>query len=208
MKISTFFRGLLLAAVAQIAVAQDAPGPRVQFKTSMGNFTVELAQTKAPKSVENFLKYVDAKHYDGTVFHRVIDGFMIQGGGMNAKLQEKPTRPPIPLESTNGLKNERGTLAMARTNEPNSATAQFFVNVKDNDFLNYQKFDADTVVQTSRGPQTIPAGTVKDGYAVFGKVIEGMETIDKIRTVAVTNQGMHQNVPTIPVVIESARRLK
>ena len=164
--------GLLLASMTSLAAAQDAKQPRVQFNTSMGDFVVELAPTKAPKTVENFLQYVNDKHYDGTVFHRVIDGFMIQGGGFTADMQQKPTRDPIPLEARNGLKNDRYTIAMARTGNPNSATAQFYINVANNDMLNAPNPDG-------------------HGYAVFGKVVQGQAVIDKIRTVATGNRGMH-----------------
>ncbi len=180
--------GLLLADMTSLAAAQDAKQPRVQFNTSMGDFVVELAPTKAPKTVENFLQYVNDKHYDGTVFHRVIDGFMIQGGGFTADMQQKPTRDPIPLEARNGLKNDRYTIAMARTGNPNSATAQFYINVANNDMLNAPNPDG-------------------HGYAVFGKVVQGQAVIDKIRTVATGNRGMHQNVPKDPVTIVSARVL-
>lgn len=180
--------GLLLAGMTSLAAAQDAKQPRVQFNTSMGDFVVELAPTKAPKTVENFLQYVNDKHYDGTVFHRVIDGFMIQGGGFTADMQQKPTRDPIPLEARNGLKNDRYTIAMARTGNPNSATAQFYINVANNDMLNAPNPDG-------------------HGYAVFGKVVQGQAVIDKIRTVATGNRGMHQNVPKDPVTIVSARVL-
>ncbi len=154
----------------------------------MGDIVVQLDPAKAPKTVENFLMYVKDKHYDGTIFHRVIDGFMIQGGGFTADMQQKPTQPPIPLEANNGLKNDKYTVAMARTAKPNSATAQFFNNVADNAMLN--------------APQ--PAGY---GYAVFGKVVRGTDVVDKIRAVATGNRGMHQNVPTAPVTILSARVL-
>ncbi|AQZ99666.1 peptidylprolyl isomerase [Comamonas kerstersii] len=174
--------------MTSLAAAQDAKQPRVQFNTSMGDFVVELAPTKAPKTVENFLQYVNDKHYDGTVFHRVIDGFMIQGGGFTADMQQKPTRDPIPLEARNGLKNDRYTIAMARTGNPNSATAQFYINVANNDMLNAPNPDG-------------------HGYAVFGKVVQGQAVIDKIRTVATGNRGMHQNVPKDPVTIVSARVL-
>lgn len=170
--------GLFLAATG--AWAQD----KVKLVTSMGDIVVELDAAKAPKTVANFEQYVKDKHYNGTIFHRVIDGFMIQGGGMNAQMQEKPVRAPIPLEANNGLTNARGTIAMARTNEPNSATAQFFINVKDNDFLN--------------------AAPGTDGYAVFGKVVQGMDVVDKIRVVATGNSGMHQNVPNQAIVIKEA----
>jgi peptidyl-prolyl cis-trans isomerase A (cyclophilin A) len=186
------------------ALAQDDAKPvKVLIRTSMGEIRAELDGAKAPLTVRNFVDYVKAGHYNGTIFHRVIDGFMIQGGGMTADMKEKPTRAPIKLESDNGLKNLRGTLAMARTSVPNSATAQFFINVVDNDFLNYRKFDQDTTVQTPRGPRLVPAGTVNDGYAVFGRVTQGMEVVDKIKAVPTGNKGEHQNVPLEPVVIQS-----
>lgn len=171
------------------AIAADITKPRVKFTTSLGDFVVELDPAKAPKTVENFLQYVADKHYDGTVFHRVIDGFMIQGGGFTADMQQKPTRAAIPLEAKNGLKNDRYTIAMARTSNPDSATAQFFINVANNDMLN--------------APQ--PDG---HGYAVFGKVVQGQAVVDKIRTVATGNRGMHQNVPTTAVTITAATLLK
>jgi peptidyl-prolyl cis-trans isomerase A (cyclophilin A) len=183
--------GMALAAslfTALPAMAQNA-APKVQLKTSMGDIVLELNEAKAPKTVANFLQYVRYKHYDGSVFHRVMDGFMIQGGGMDASLKEKPTRAPIPLEADNGLKNDRGTIAMARTGNPNSATSQFFINVVNNDMLNAPKPDG-------------------HGYAVFGRVVQGMDVVDKIRTVATGNQGMHQNVPTKPVTILSATEVK
>ena len=182
------FTGLLFAGMTSMAAAQVAKQPRVQFDTSLGDFVVELEPAKAPKTVENFLQYVNDKHYDGTVFHRVIDGFMVQGGGFTADMQQKPTRAPIPLEARNGLKNDRYTIAMARTANPNSATAQFYINVANNDMLNAPNPDG-------------------HGYAVFGKVVQGQAVIDKIRTVATGNQGMHQNVPKVPVTIVSARVL-
>lgn len=183
-----------LSAIALTATVFATPGlaqaqSKVQLKTSMGDIVVELNDAKAPKSAANFLQYVRDKHYDGTVFHRVIDGFMIQGGGMDANLNEKPTRAPIPLEASNGLKNDRGTIAMARTGNPNSATSQFFINVVNNDMLNAPKPDG-------------------HGYAVFGKVVKGMDVVDKIRAVATGNRGMHQNVPTTPVTILSATEIK
>jgi peptidyl-prolyl cis-trans isomerase A (cyclophilin A) len=176
-RIATSFAVALSCALCAPAFAQ-----KVKLDTSAGTIVVELDAAKAPKSVDNFLQYVKAGHYDGTVFHRVINNFMIQGGGMTADLKEKPTRAPIPLESKNGLKNERGTVAMARTNDPNSATAQFFINVKDNDFLNQ------------------PQARDGNGYAVFGKVVEGMDVVDKIRAVP-TGPG---DVPLTPVVIKRA----
>jgi len=156
------------------------------FKTSKGDFTVELFPDEAPVSTENFLAYVDSGHFDGTVFHRVIPGFMVQGGGMTADMKQKPTRAPIANEAKNGLKNTRGTLAMARTNDINSATAQFFINVVDNDFLDNRP------------------GSY--GYAVFGKVASGMDVVDAIVAVKTGNRGGHQDVPVEPVVIESVKR--
>jgi peptidyl-prolyl cis-trans isomerase A (cyclophilin A) len=172
---------LLLAGTATQALAAD---PRVKLATTAGDIVIELDAAKAPKTTENFLQYVRDKHYDGTVFHRVIDGFMIQGGGFNADMQQKPTRAPLAFEST-GLKNDKYTVAMARTSNPNSATSQFFINVKDNAMLN-------------------PPGADGYGYAVFGKVVAGTEVVDKIRTMATGNKGPHQNVPTTPITITSA----
>jgi peptidyl-prolyl cis-trans isomerase A (cyclophilin A) len=158
----------------------------VRLQTSAGDIVIALQPDKAPKSVENFLQYVRAGHYDGTVFHRVIESFMIQGGGFDAQFNQKPTRGPIPLEARNGLNNVRGTVAMARTAVPDSATAQFFINVVDNAFLD--------------------AANARDGngYAVFGRVVEGMEVVDRIRAVPTTTRGPHQNVPTMPVTIRKA----
>ncbi len=185
---------LALASIAAAATIFVAPvhaqnAPRVKLATSLGDIVVELNPAKAPKTVENFLKYVADKHYDGTIFHRVIDGFMIQGGGFTPDMVQKPMRPPIPLEAANGLKNDTYTIAMARTNVPDSATAQFFINVKDNAMLN--------------APQ--PDG---HGYAVFGKVVSGTEVVDKIKGVPTGNKGPFQNVPTTPVVITSATLVK
>ena len=175
-----FLRALapLLAAGLMVA-ASPAFAQKVKLATSAGDIVVELDAAKAPKSVDNFLQYVRSGHYNGTVFHRVISNFMIQGGGMTADLKQKPTRPSIGLESKNGLTNQRGTIAMARTMDPNSATSQFFINVKDNDFLNQ--------AQSRDG----------FGYTVFGKVVEGMDVVDKIR-VTPTGPG---DVPNTPVVI-------
>lgn len=158
---------------------------KVKLTTSMGPIVIELDRAKAPISADNFVKYVESGHYNGTIFHRVIENFMVQGGGFTKDMQQKPVNPPIKNESTNGLKNNNYTLAMARTNVRDSATSQFFINVKDNDFLNY-------------------AGEANPGYAVFGKVVEGTETVEKIKKVATGNAGGHQNVPTTPVVIEKA----
>ncbi len=181
---------LLLLSVAALVVGSAScqaadKNPVVVIDTSMGAIKVELFADKAPGTVKNFLAYVDDKHFDNTLFHRVIDGFMVQGGGMDAaNKKEKPTKEPIKNESDNGIKNERGTLAMARTDEPNSATAQFFINHKDNDFLNKEK------------------AKDKVGYAVFGKVVDGMEVVDKIAKVETNARDM----PTKDVVIKSIRR--
>jgi len=160
---------------------------KVKLTTSQGPIVIELDEAKAPISSANFLAYVDAGHYDGTIFHRVIDGFMIQGGGFTKSMQQKPVNAPIKNESTNGLKNDNYTVAMAPTNVRDSATSQFFINVKDNDFLNF-------------------AGDSNPGYAVFGKVVEGKDIVDKIKKVATGNSGPHQNVPREAVVIEKAER--
>jgi len=159
--------------------------PIVELKTSEGTIKLELYADKAPLTVQNFLKYAKEGYYDGTIFHRVIDNFMIQGGGFTPDMKQKPTQTPIKNEADNGLKNERGTVAMARTMVVDSATSQFFINVKDNEFLNHRD---DT-----------PQGY---GYAVFGKVVDGMDVVDKIKAVPTGNQGPHQNVPGKPVVIE------
>jgi peptidyl-prolyl cis-trans isomerase A (cyclophilin A) len=183
--------GVLFALATASALAQDkpAPGPKVLLATSLGDITLQLDADKAPKSVANFLEYVKAGHYDGTVFHRVMDGFMIQGGGFTPELTQKPTRAPIPLESRNGLKNERGTVAMARTSVPDSATSQFFINLVDNPRLDHPNPDG-------------------NGYAVFGRVVSGMDVVDKIRAVETGRVGPHQNVPLKPVLIRSASIVK
>ncbi|WP_298829490.1 peptidylprolyl isomerase [uncultured Piscinibacter sp.] len=176
----------LLAATLALGTHLAAQAQTVKLATSAGDIVLELDAAKAPKTVANFIDYVKAGHYDGTIFHRVIPNFMIQGGGMTAEMKEKATRAPIPLESRNGLDNRRGTVAMARTMDPNSATAQFFINVQDNDFLN--------AAQSRDG----------NGYAVFGKVVAGMEVVDKIRAVPTGNKGPYQNVPLQPVTINKA----
>ncbi|MGC4062011.1 MAG: peptidylprolyl isomerase [Aquabacterium sp.] len=170
-----------MLAGAQLALAQN-----VKLATSMGDIVIQLDAAKAPKTVDNFLQYVKSGHYNGTIFHRVIDGFMIQGGGMTPDMKEKPTHAPIPLESRNGLSNARGTVAMARTNVPDSATAQFFINVKDNNFLD-----------AARSPDG-------NGYAVFGKVVQGMDVVDKIRKVETGQRPPHGDVPLQPILIKSA----
>jgi peptidyl-prolyl cis-trans isomerase A (cyclophilin A) len=178
---------LVLATTFAIAAttswAQNAP--RVKLTTSAGDIVIELAPDKAPKTVDNFLQYVKDKHYDGTVFHRVIDGFMIQGGGFTPDMKQKPTRAPIPLEAKNGLKNDKYTVAMARTSDPNSATSQFFINIVDN-----ARLDAPN-----------PDGY---GYAVFGKVVSGTEVVDKIRAARTGNKGGMQDVPLETITIQSA----
>ena len=167
-----------------------AQNPRVEFKTSMGSFALELYADKAPKTVANFIQYVNSGFYNGTIFHRVIDGFMIQGGGFEPGMREKPTRPPIENEAglalKGGLKNELGTVAMARTPNPHSATAQFFINVKNNGFLDYR--------------EPSPQGF---GYAVFGRVVEGMDTVLRISKSPTATVEQHQNVPQRPILIES-----
>jgi len=180
------FLSTLLAALAALSLAHPAWAQKVKLATSAGDITVELDREKAPKTVDNFLQYVRSGHYDGTVFHRVIDNFMIQGGGYKADMSEKPTRAPIALESKTGLSNVRGTLAMARTNMPDSATAQFFININDNLFLDQ--------------------ANARDGhgYAVFGKVVSGMEVVDKIKAVPTQAVGPHQNMPVTPVILRKA----
>ncbi|HMA85758.1 MAG TPA: peptidylprolyl isomerase [Desulfosalsimonadaceae bacterium] len=159
----------------------------VKLDTSMGEIEVELFAEKAPKTVDNFLQYVKSGHYDGTLFHRVIDGFMIQGGGMTPDMTQKPTQPPIENEADNGLTNEAYTLAMARTSDPHSATAQFFINVKNNTFLNHK----------DKSPQGW-------GYTVFGKVVKGIPVVNKIKAVPTGRKGMHDDVPVTPVLINKA----
>lgn len=178
-------KSTLTAAVLALSIAA-AQAQVVRLSTSEGDIRIELDAEKAPKSVANFLQYVKAGHYNGTVFHRVIENFMIQGGGFDLKMVQRPTKPPIPLESRNGLTNVRGTVAMARTSDPNSATSQFFINVVDNAFLD--------------------AANARDGngYAVFGKVIEGMDVADKIRVTETGNVNGMQNVPLKPITINKA----
>ena len=168
----------------------ETANPTVVIETNKGSITIELDEEKAPKTVANFLAYVDDGHYDGTIFHRVIENFMIQGGGYDERFSEKPTGQSIENEADNGLKNARGAIAMARTSDPHSATAQFFINtVETNSFLDHSS-------KTSRGW----------GYCVFGKVIDGMDVVDEIRKVETGSRGMHQDVPREPVVIQSAKR--
>jgi cyclophilin family peptidyl-prolyl cis-trans isomerase len=184
-----------LAAMVQPGFASNEKGqersnPMVVVETSEGTFKIELWADKAPVTVKNFLRYVDDGFYDGTIFHRVISGFMVQGGGLTADMKEKKAGDAIKNEAAEDLKNDRGTLAMARTNAIHSATSQFFINVVDNDFLNHKN--------------KAPTGY---GYAVFGKVIEGMDVVDKIKAVPTTTVGYFENVPATPVVIKSIKRL-
>jgi cyclophilin family peptidyl-prolyl cis-trans isomerase len=180
----------LLAALAALALLVTGPAwaanPQVDMKTNFGTIRIELYPDKAPKTVDNFLRYVKDGFYDGTIFHRVIDGFMIQGGGLDQAMHEKATRAPIANEAKNGLKNQAGTIAMARKPDPNSATAQFFINLVNNDNLDYPSFDG-------------------WGYAVFGKVTQGMDVVNKIAKVRTGSVGMYQDVPVSPVLIESVK---
>jgi cyclophilin family peptidyl-prolyl cis-trans isomerase len=160
----------------------------VRFETTLGAFTIDLFEDEAPVTVKNFLEYVDAGHFDGTVFHRVIPGFMVQGGGMTEDLRQKPTRNPIKNEASNGLKNRRGTLSMARTNDPDSATSQFFINLVDNAFLD-------------------PSPRSGAGYAVFGCITEGMSVVDAMAKVKTGKRGMHDDVPAEPIKVVSATRV-
>ena len=162
------------------------PAAHVTIATTVGQMTLELDADNAPKTVENFLSYASSGFYDGTIFHRIINNFMIQGGGFTTDMEQKPTQAPVDNEANNGLKNERGTIAMARTQDPHSATAQFFINVQDNDFLNH----------TGENMQGW-------GYTVFGKITQGEDVLDKIRCVQTGSQGGHQDVPTEPIIIES-----
>ncbi|OFJ47113.1 peptidylprolyl isomerase [Janthinobacterium lividum] len=190
----TVFAGLTLgsavvAAAPASPAAAPASAPHVSLKTSLGEIVLELNQEKAPHSVANFLQYVKSGYYKGTVFHRVIDGFMIQGGGFEKNMKQKAAKAPIKNEAQNGLQNVTYSIAMARTGDPHSATSQFFINVNDNGALDYPGRDG-------------------FGYTVFGKVVSGMDVVDKIKAVPVADKGPHQNVPVTPVVIESATLLK
>lgn len=179
----------LIACLALLAAPlANAAAPQVELKTSLGTIVLELYPDRAPETVKNFQQYVQSGFYNGTVFHRVIPGFMIQGGGFTADFRNKPTREPIRNEATKGLKNAVGTVAMARTSDPHSATAQFFINVVDNPFLDYREGNY--------------------GYAVFGKVVSGMDVVQKIAAVPTAARPPHQNVPVKPVVIESARMVE
>lgn len=174
------------AAQAQASDNHEGDTPMVVFETNYGDITLEMFPDEAPVTVENFLQYVDEGFFDGTIFHRVIPGFVIQGGGFTEDMNQKETRAPIKNEADNGLKNSRGSLSMARTQQVNSATSQFFINLKDNAFLDH--------------------GTRDFGYAVFARVAEGMDVVDKIAAVSTGNRGMHQDVPVEPVIVEKARR--
>jgi cyclophilin family peptidyl-prolyl cis-trans isomerase len=186
-----FLSALTVIAVLATGTARaEGKNPMVLVSTSMGDIKIELNQDKAPISVKNFLEYVEAKSYDGTIFHRVIPNFMIQGGGFDKDMNRKPTRSPIKNEAGNGLNNTAGTVAMARTNEVNSATSQFFINVKDNDFLNHKD----------------EGGSF--GYAVFGKVVSGMDVVHKIEAVKTATKDGNQNVPVEPVLIKSITVVK
>ena len=185
--LTRLFAGAVLALSAALPALAETPALRVRLETSLGHIVLELDAQKAPKTVANFVQYVKDRHYDGTVFHRVIDGFMIQGGGFTPDMQQRATRATIQNEADNGLKNQPLTVAMARTMDPHSASAQFFINVADNRFLNHTQ-------PTLNGW----------GYAVFGKVIAGADTVDKIRKVRTGNRGMFENVPTTPVTIIKA----
>jgi peptidyl-prolyl cis-trans isomerase B (cyclophilin B) len=180
-----------ISALSVLAAVAAGNSLKVALETDKGRIVLELYPDKAPKTVQNFLDYVDAGHYNHTIFHRVIPNFMIQGGGLGASMQEKPTRPPIKNEADNGLKNRRGTIAMARTQVPDSATAQFFINTVDNPFLDFKN-------------KTIQGW----GYAVFGEVVEGMDVVDAIAKVKTGSRGGHQDVPLDTVMIIKAERLK
>ena len=182
------FLGVTLAVGAAETPSEN---PKVVFETSKGEIVLELDLKKAPKTVKNFLTYVDAQYYDKTIFHRVIPKFMIQGGGFTSDMQKKSTKPPIKNEADNRLKNNRGTIAMARTSDPHSATAQFFINTVNNEFLNFKS-------KTSQGW----------GYAVFGKVIKGMDVVDAISAAKTTSRGPYRDVPVEPIIIKSVRRMK
>ncbi|MBH5329475.1 peptidyl-prolyl cis-trans isomerase [Eikenella sp. S3360] len=185
------FRTLLLTAALGCAALAAQAETRVLLETSQGNIELALNEERAPKTVENFLAYARSGFYNGTIFHRVIPGFMIQGGGLTAQMAEKsPTRPALVNEAANGLKNNRYTVAMARTAQPHSATSQFFINVKDNEFLNH-------TAPTARGY----------GYAVFGKVVAGQNVVDQIAATPTTSSGMYQDVPRTPIVIRQVRIL-
>ncbi len=184
-------RSFLFLLALTLAPAALAANPKVELRTTLGTIVIDLYPENAPKTVENFLQYVKDGFYDGTIFHRVIPGFMTQGGGFTRNLQQKPTRPAIRNEAGNGLRNAVGTVAMARTKDPHSATAQFFINVADNDFLDFKSPDENGY-----------------GYTVFGRVSSGMDVVQKMVQVPTATMGPHQNVPRTPIVIERARVLE
>jgi cyclophilin family peptidyl-prolyl cis-trans isomerase len=184
-------RSFLFLLALTLAPAALAANPKVELRTTLGTIVIDLYPENAPKTVENFLQYVKDGFYDGTIFHRVIPGFMTQGGGFTRNLQQKPTRPAIRNEAGNGLRNAIGTVAMARTKDPHSATAQFFINVADNDFLDFKSPDENGY-----------------GYTVFGRVSSGMDVVQKMVQVPTATMGPHQNVPRTPIVIERARVLE
>ena len=186
MKLTDFWKPLVILSATAAGSCAMAADPQVDMKTTLGTFRLELYPAKAPKTVANFLQYVKDGHFNGTIFHRVISDFMIQTGGMDKSMREKKGRDPIPNEAKNGLKNDLGTVAMARTSDPHSASSQFFINLKNNDFLN--------------------SAEAQDGwgYAVFGKVVSGMDVVTKISKVATGNSGMYSDVPREAIVIESA----
>lgn len=187
MRLPRLLTATLLLSCSLFVHIAAAANPQVEFKTNVGSFVVELYADKAPATVDNFLRYVNDGFYQGTIFHRVIPGFVVQGGGFTKDYEQKPTREPVKNEAANNLKNATATLAMARTNDPHSATAQFFINVADNDFLNHK-------APTAQGW----------GYCVFGKVTEGTEVVDRIKAVATGRSGMHSDVPREDVMIERA----
>ncbi|MGD0950251.1 MAG: peptidylprolyl isomerase [Candidatus Binatia bacterium] len=191
MRTGAFWTIALITMLVAGAVRAEGKNPMVLMSTSMGDIKIELYEDKAPVTVKNFLGYVNDKFYDGTIFHRVIPNFMIQGGGFDKDMKEKPTKAPIKNEAANGLKNDTGTVAMARTGVVDSATAQFFISVKDNDFLNHR----------DQSPQGF-------GYAVFGKVVDGMDVVHKIEHVQTTTKGIYRDVPQEPVVIKSITAVK
>ena len=220
--LQTLAAGLAALSLGSASLAQTAKAPQVRFDTSEGSFVVEVYPDKAPRTVENFLQYVRDKHYDGTVFHRVIDNFMIQGGGYDARYREKPTRPPVPHEGREALTrggplNTVGTLAMARTNDPNSATAQFFINVRDNAFLNptpippgdpVPRFEYQGQVYENVPRARLLGATQLFGYTVFGRVVSGMEVVQKIKSLPTGAGGpFPSDVPKTPVIIQSATQV-